>query len=1246
MAPDPLHQPISSIVLPDEGSLESSGLFLIDLQGHACVSDSSDAAWQGVENISNASPMLLWTRGYLLSRSPSVEPCVPRRSLEAAISLGRSGLRFFALRSARQPCARASSLLSSPVCQGNAFVADAQGRSAPSLVPLPEYRPRFRRNELSSQTASSFAASFASSAASNPAQIAAQNDVVDAPGGGERAQGDEKIYDAWGIVEWEGAPQAAAAAPSGGGFGGDTSFFSPSGKCQLHVGSLVLAGRVEAAVSNGGGLVLVRRVWRPKTSREQRKSTSAPLAQRRAEAAQAFWEIQAVVSEKVVFSKRPVLHPSKKLFADAQAPGGGEATASGKAAGVAAAPGASAQAKAREKSSTARPAASAAAQCAGASWLLGVSPQLALQEEGDWRILAVDAHLLRQIKAGDPLCFKGIPRLLFEASAADDERPGGESRGADAAARQKRQETLLCCRDGVYAVNRNEIDGQLLIAFKPPVEGESDEDAAMSSDGEGDAAANGGEPCNGKQPTALEKAGSQTCGGTSHVGVRTAGLKATGVPVVGICKSILLLEPALGRTTQIPLLLNLRYAPAAVRLLSAWIEANVAEKKEPLLSRLAQLGARPGGPHHDFLVLPSALFLDCVQASEEDLVAALVGGQFSNASCTFRQRKGVADASSPSSASSSSLGGSLAPPPAFWGSAGFASSLTCLLFLPACGGYCALELPLLLDFMQRLLNFFAFLEVPADALTLGDVMDLIGDMESKGFTVAPFSTSPQAQGGGSVAGGGMGRQPLQLEPGVLFQLLARVCDLKLQARPRFPMHFFDVCPSLCGDAAASWSALTAAGGADSEEGEDSGDAADCLQAYEAFLADAEQVRQCRVRINWVKLHRLLALAVFHESGMRTRLQCGIDAVAHLPVHAIPLTTFCGALAEKLASLPLAVTQAADSYLAEGLEDYRRYLRRGEEARMRERIEESKKADASSSFVPFVDLDAQTKQRLLAAAANVPLVRYALVKRALEAFADEAEDAARGGEAGASGDAGAPEVDVLGEGAGGGSRSAQTLLPSLSGMQILQANTVAFPELRIPADSPRWNGDIGAQVPASVLAESAHKAFGKTRKATGGSDDGAFETPGSPHDADRRGTWGRRDRAEEKSPARGLPVYEEAFRKAKQKKGVMAAHLAVLAGVAFYGRKHLIHVAEERLPLEVRERLAVLFMCKSRWWSGELQAFIAPSLLGKDLMETVAGPPRRHCEARQIVLNKAEDDQNDDVGVVFFSHNLPLPFWDV
>lgn len=60
---------------------------------------------------------------------------------------------------------------------------------------------------------------------------------------------------------------------------------------------------------------------------------------------------------------------------------------------------------------------------------------------------------------------------------------------------------------------------------------------------------------------------------------------------------------------------------------------------------------------------------------------------------------------------------------------------------------------------------------------------------------------------------------------------------------------------------------------------------------------------------------------------------------------------------------------------------------------------------------------------------------------------------------------------------------------------------------------------------------------------------------------------------------------------------------------------------------------------------------------QDLVEAVAGPPRRHCDARQLDLMDEEvgeekegesegDSTRKDTGIVFFSNNLPLPYWDV
>ncbi|CBZ50573.1 conserved hypothetical protein [Neospora caninum Liverpool] len=1097
--------------------------------------------------------------------------------------------------------------------QGNAFVADELGRPTPALIPLPLYRPRLRIRDLAASGPSS------QPSASPPSGARETGDCLDRPSAPTSAAvepaREARVFDTWGLVDWQ-APEQPK-----------TSAFFQADACSLHVGSLVLPGRVEAAVSKGGGLVLVRRTLRQRRGRKTRPSPADEAALENCPG-EPVWEIQAIVKEKVTFSERPTLHPRKKLFADRQeSVGAGGKASSG--------PGHVRQTKLAETAASLASAPPSAEAMGGVSWLVGISPQLSSQRDGDWQLLAVDDELLTQIRSGDAMRLKGVPAPLLRADSEGE----GPSR---------RQETLLCCGGAVYSVNRNEIDGQLLIAFRPREDDAGnggslgdDENPRMEVDA---------------PPASLDaEKENALLGKTENAALRQS--KVVGVPIVGLCKAILLLEPVVGRTTQIMSLLTLRPSPQTLDLFSACLEDKaVATVAVPRVPRQVSGDRKPASER---FVLPASFFLQSVQASEEDLVAGLIGNQFSHSPLTayWRRKRSEARARRASSAAVASASvpadatkgaATETAPPAFWGTAGFASSSSSILFLPACAGYCAVEVALLLGFFQRLLNFFAFLDLSsAEDLTVGHVFDLVVDMESKGFALFPFTTSTQTGDGspsssssflfvsGETEDGDAAKKArLPLDPGVLFQLLSRFCDLKLAGdAPQFPFYFFDFCPSLV-PAASSEPQVTAERMAqmhaaslrerDTAEGDcGDADAAGCLKAYEEFLGDGDRVRACRVCVNWLKLHKMLALAVFYESGVSSRVQCGIDEVAYLPVHWMCLPAFAKALSEKLAGLPLLVCGEADKYLDACVADYRRFLRRREEARL-EKLEQSK----ASSFVPHVDLEAQADRQLLEAAASVPLVRYALAKRAMEA-SDEERNA----------------VDVS------RSRGSSRSLPTLAGLDLLQANTSAFPELRLPADSAVWDDDIGSKVFAISdqdrkrveASDSAPHFAGKAEK-------GASVHAGGAAFLSVRHSWrakrGLQRDAETERVVRGLALYEEARKEAK--KAVMAAHLAVLEGLAFYGEGCLVHVAEEKLPLETRERFAVLFMCKSTWWDSEIATFAAPTLLGKDLMETAAGPPRRYCEARQVVLNPSPDKEakKDDVGVVFFSHNLPFSFWEV
>nr|PIL97438.1 hypothetical protein TGCOUG_319720 [Toxoplasma gondii COUG] len=1111
--------------------------------------------------------------------------------------------------------------------QGDALVTDELSRRTPSLISLPLYRPRFHLSDFSASAASSAASPAAGSRAETngdtgrrrPTAAAAENDGEAADAREAPGENQDKIFDTWGLVEWGEASANRKDAPS--------SFFQ-SPKCQLHVGSLVLPGRVDAALAQPGALVVVRRVRRQRREarRVGRPQTNAsaslePLPEE--DSAESVWEIQAIAKERVTFDQRPTLHPRKKLFADRQE----SVRVSGKA-----------PAPQRQRAKSGQGAASSA-DCGepakSAAWLLGISPQLAEQREGDWQLLAVDENLLSRILAGEALRLKGIPTLLL-ADAHGDTRP-------------RRQETFLCCREAVYSVSRNEIDGQMLIALRPadPRRGDSSRD-----------------PQGGPEMALCERTEKE-----SETEREAANL--LGVPIVGVCKSILLLEPTVGRTAQIASLLTLRPSPYTLGLLSTLA-----------MPRMPHHGAGDKGTER--FVLPSSFFLQTVQASEEDILAGLAGNLFSHSPLhAFRRRQllelhaaqACACRESSSVAAAEEVEGAKETaeevPPEFWGSTAFSSSSSCILFLPACGGYCAVDMPILLGFFQRLLNFFAFLDLSAsEDLTVRHVMDLVIDMEAKGFALFPFTASPKLAKNfssssdavsfffsGNEGEDGQGQQArLPLDPGVMFQLLSRFCDLKIpEESPRFPAYFFDVCPPLsraCGGASPRSPAAerrssasisspsstpqkssrdTSFSAQNQEEVFDDGEKVSGLKAYEAFLRTPARVSASRVCINWLKLQRLLALAVFHESGVCARVQCGITELAYLPVHWMRLGTFTAALAEKLAALPLFVCAEANRWLDACVADYRGFLRRREEARMHRNIQQA--PQSASAFVPHVDLEELTDSRLREFVNRIPVLRYAVAKRALETaeastLADEDATARRG--------------------------KASSRLPLLTSLELLQVNTFAFPELRLPPDSPAWEDDVGGQV--GSIADSDKKGLqssglraGMSGAAAGG---GWKKTPFA--SSSSAGRWpsmngnGLGREPVDEGVARGLSVYEEACREAKKRKGAMASHLAVLAGLAFYSEGLLLHVAEELLPLETRERFAVLFMCKSPWWDTEISPFVAPTMLGKDLMETVAGPPRRYCRARQVLLHAATDREakKDDAGVVFFPHNLPLPFWEV
>lgn len=626
---------------------------------------------------------------------------------------------------------------------------------------------------------------------------------------------------------------------------------------------------------------------------------------------------------------------------------------------------------------------------------------------------------------------------------------------------------------------------------------------------------------------------------------------------------------------------------------------------------------------------------------------------------------------------------------------------------------------------------------PVRFLTIGEIHSLLQDMEKKGFSVSPFTTKddssrqpnareeeekeegrrkrsaekeetcsaagpssggpneeglPSASSSSSSCGKNVTRSsgirkssptsavsssaPLPLEPGLLFQILSKFCDIKLprdslphspsSSAPPLPLHYIDMCPPLPSEiaewrtateprdqeeasasskdpctACPSTSSLSSRSlldlGEKKKESEDdalgqekpaksgkngvfssssspstgvSSTVLSGIEQYEAFLCTDVQVNRCKVHINWLKLHSLLALNIFHEEGAVDTVQCGVDKEEYLEVSSIPLSSFCSSLAARLQQLPLNVTQAADDYLRDCL---RRYC--AEVQRSLKREIERKKDEASS--LPHIDTEELIHEHLVHHAFHTlpPIIRYALAKKAFGRKQSRSRLREK-------------ENNKRGEQEEEPEEEQEAFRYGLSDRQLLQANTVGFPELRIPSRSRHWDKyDI-----QSSLCDALKKR--RDRASPSSSSSSAFLKDQEQSEVythrleEKKDSLRERRRQSEASFSsednlRGVSVYQEAYAMVKEKLGEYSPslHLSVLSGYAFYAEGKLIYLPEDRLPVHTRERLAVLFMVKSPWWDSELTAYVGPTLLGKvrDCTPPPPVPPWSWASSRLITV---------------------------
>ncbi|PHJ24340.1 hypothetical protein CSUI_001811 [Cystoisospora suis] len=1117
------------------------------------------------------------------------------------------------------------------------------------------------------------------------------------------------------------------------------------------------------------------------------------------------------------------------------------------------------------------------------NWVVGISPCLkTAQVYRDWKVIAVDNYLLHQIQTGESVLIKRrkihLPspssrlvqknrkkrREISSSSSPSNSSSSSSWKSGEASSRFKdgvsftrggrtrdeegredeqekdqdeevydeydphvhhEVETLLCCRDAVYTVNRNEIDGQLLIAFypdktslftphsesiqthtissssSPPKDtvNSGDVDVNMSNIsedgastdrenrspnrllGEKTSSSSSGLPSSPSpgfplSPSEEKKQNSSNQTSSSREGddmrVERRNADVVGIPIVGVCESILLLESTLGRIDQISSLLSIPPSRLSFYLSSVEYQQLNFFRSHSIPYRIPS----------DISVFPSSLIFHIVQASHNEIRTALYGGARKSTTCRTRQegeeREKEEEACNCSPASllkdrdlgedqekdsrrereeDSRVGGKTEDDrtqtssnedvkkefdshfnqtffhreiPSCWGGRSLEKSLKLTsrfsFFIPLWKGYISLSFRSFLKFFDRLLLFFTFADfsssssaassssrsrerasstlsaTPPSYLTIGKIYSLIQDMEKKGFHISPFTTTPQqmskqreteegnaenenssslesrGETGGaedpSISSSSCekdvrkkGHQKnlssssllssasaLPLDPGLLFQILLKFCDVKLphdslspSSPPPLPLHYMDMCPPLPFELLERRTPSTEADRHsstrchhDTPEAFTEGALFPAplygIEKYEAFLSNARhQVNECRVYINWVKLHTLLALSIFYEEGTVDTVQCGMDKEEYLQVSSISLSSFCSSLSMKLQQLPLNVIQAADRYLDECLDRYCSQLKRS----LDKEIEKKKR---EVPFCPHIDSQKFIENHLLHQAFHtLPFIRYALVKKSFQRRQRHSRRERQREE---------EEEDFCFE---------------LSDQELLQANTIGFPELRIPSHSPYWDKyDIQACLCESLRRRKDHHSASSSSAVRGMSgQDKEVYVHRREEEKKKENSMQQRSKPNDEisfSPndgdLRGASVYKEAYALVKEKLGEYSSslHLSILSGYAFYAEGKLVFLPEDHLPVHTRERLAVLFMIKSPWWDSELTPYITPTLLGKDLAEAVAGPPRRHCEARQLNLMNVEgeeeqekDDSKDkDTGIVFFSNNLPLPYWDV
>lgn len=634
-----------------------------------------------------------------------------------------------------------------------------------------------------------------------------------------------------------------------------------SGCCCLHVGGDSLEGKVGPFVSAGGaGPLAVLR----RVLRPLRLDVSECTYTSAAVAETEAWEFQGVVEKTVSFCDPPVLNPFKEVFV-AQAAGTGPQPQQqhGAVAGPAAA-------------ASMAEAAAPDAPNSDAVWLIAASPLLQ-QMQGSWQLLHLDRvlrdELQKQQRQQRLLLVKGRPAALPPSPTAAQMRAESEA--------------IICCRSSTFRLSQNTIDGEVLVCYRSAPGATAaavptDDEVIVVDDDNG----------NSNKNKSTNNGRSNSSRGGSH-----------GVAIMGVCRSVLQLQKSRGRFHQVQQLLQL----PVQQLLSVHTDA---------IPAAAAAAGRT--------VLPSALLLQQVQASPEEIAAVLLGdaGLAFEDTCSSR-----AATTAPAAAVEQKqlqegnlrqqrLAQLMQELPPMWGALPSPAS-DVILFDPDLGGYFAVSPAVLRKWVLRIADCLALSRSGSNGVygsewrSVGWALDAIEEsVQQIGHVVPGLRIHPERAGGpaADVTAQGGEKCP-RLTAGLLLQLLRHFCDVRIPQLccSSHPTALGDSCPPLPTEAGAA--AGTTATAAHVVE-----DLVDLVCSLERVLSDPEAARKAEVAVNLLKLRALLAAETAASVGLQLQLQFGVLFPLSAAVSAADIKKFCIALGKRWEQLPCRVLHWGKSHM--------------------------------------------------------------------------------------------------------------------------------------------------------------------------------------------------------------------------------------------------------------------------------------------------------------------------------------------